>query len=867
MGLCGRGDLLPPESEPPPRIRSPRPQRPVRHAVGLRPPPRQKFLKKLCASSSTRLSLLVHQRIPAIQSSLLAAAAASLCLIRPVRADTGDERWTPAAPPGPAEDVAIGAPEMESYFAKGPAKAARAAFDAGKAREALALLPAAPRDPQTRYLRAAALLAAGESAAGAKAFAALAPDYPLLADRCHFTAARAASESADYVFAAAQAALVSEHSVESGEAVLLRAHAFLSSGDPAGALVALASFLTGRVRGDMGAAFLAAGDAQLALGHAEAARAAFRSAWLEHPLSPAAGPARLRDLALPGFTAPEVGSEIRRAEALLEAYRTTEALAILDRLKLPLLSSGHRCGAALFSLEACKCGACAEGAVPLDLLRPPATPSDPLMCRAHFARGKGLRQERHNGRALEALAPVWEHCADYDLRSRALFLGTQAAVALGEQRGASAGSLSRALADGFVTSSLADDALLALANLARRAGDARAEEARLTELVLRFPSGDVRAEALFRLFWNAYAQGETARGIVFLDQLEREYGNVGDGVDGERARYWKAVARLGIAGAEARAIATRELSRLSLRRPMSYYGLLARTRLAALDPARAKEIGRALAGRPEPPSSLREGPLAGDTHLAAGLELLRLGFRTEAQREFAAVDKQPARDGGRRGREALVLLARLSSMAGDVRGAHLLVRTELRKYLRRAAGPFSRAAAEVAYPLAFRDPIERFTRTAKVPPDLLQALMREESALDPLARSSTGALGLTQLMPFTARAVARALRLPPPTTASLEDPEVNIRLGAAYLGQLLKSLKSPPLAVAAYNCGPGCVARWLATERNRPPVLRTVDAFVEEIPVEETRQYVKRVLRSYATYAFLYGKRGALEAPWLILGL
>jgi soluble lytic murein transglycosylase len=135
--------------------------------------------------------------------------------------------------------------------------------------------------------------------------------------------------------------------------------------------------------------------------------------------------------------------------------------------------------------------------------------------------------------------------------------------------------------------------------------------------------------------------------------------------------------------------------------------------------------------------------------------------------------------------------------------------------------------------------------------------MREESALDPRAVSPAGAIGLTQLMLPTAQEMARRLRLGGVSRGKLTDASLNIRLGSRYLGDLVRKFDgSIPLALAAYNAGGGAVSRWLEARRGLD-----VDEFVEEIPVEETRGYVKRVLRSYAAYRLLYGEAPREERP------
>jgi soluble lytic murein transglycosylase len=233
-----------------------------------------------------------------------------------------------------------------------------------------------------------------------------------------------------------------------------------------------------------------------------------------------------------------------------------------------------------------------------------------------------------------------------------------------------------------------------------------------------------------------------------------------------------------------------------------------------------------------------------DPHFTAAVELLRLGFPEAVSSELLAVNRTNLPS------ENVRLLVQLLSVSGDERGAHAVARVALRRDLSGRITPETRPVWEVAYPNAFRELIEKHTAAAGVEPDLLQALMREESALDPKALSWAGALGLTQLMPSTAQAVARQLKLKKVTTQALLEPDLNIRLGAQYLGSLIKRFSGhTPYAVGSYNAGPNAIDRWRA---DRPGV--PLDAWVEEVPIAETRGYIKRVLRSYNTYQLLYGR-------------
>jgi soluble lytic murein transglycosylase len=133
-----------------------------------------------------------------------------------------------------------------------------------------------------------------------------------------------------------------------------------------------------------------------------------------------------------------------------------------------------------------------------------------------------------------------------------------------------------------------------------------------------------------------------------------------------------------------------------------------------------------------------------------------------------------------------------------------------------------------------------------LPPGLLWAVMRQESAFDPDAVSPARAVGLMQLMPDTARPLADELGLPR-DDARLTSPPYAIRVGARALRKLLDEFHGGvALAVAAYNAGSDSIDRWAS----RAPGM-TLDTFVERIPYKETRDYVIRVMGNFARYAYL----------------
>ena len=136
-----------------------------------------------------------------------------------------------------------------------------------------------------------------------------------------------------------------------------------------------------------------------------------------------------------------------------------------------------------------------------------------------------------------------------------------------------------------------------------------------------------------------------------------------------------------------------------------------------------------------------------------------------------------------------------------------------------------------------------------IEPELVLAIMREESHYRVDARSVVGALGLLQLMPETANQLAQEKGLDAFETEDLFDPRINIMLGSTYLLQLGNRFEGRISAViGSYNAGPNRVASWL---RGEAGVIED-DIWVENIPYDQTRGYVKRVLRSLHAYKVFY---------------
>jgi hypothetical protein len=163
--------------------------------------------------------------------------------------------------------------------------------------------------------------------------------------------------------------------------------------------------------------------------------------------------------------------------------------------------------------------------------------------------------------------------------------------------------------------------------------------------------------------------------------------------------------------------------------------------------------------------------------------------------------------------------------------------------------PEARRFLHLLYPLPTRFDIQEKARQRGLDPFLVAGLIHQESVFMHDAISPAGAVGLMQIMPATGRRVAVKIGLKDFQVASLQDPEVNLAIGTAYLEGLAARYEEDwPKVFAAYNAGPGAVARWTALM----PLAET-DEFVEGIRYRETRIYVKKVLFNWSLYHRIYG--------------
>jgi soluble lytic murein transglycosylase len=338
---------------------------------------------------------------------------------------------------------------------------------------------------------------------------------------------------------------------------------------------------------------------------------------------------------------------------------------------------------------------------------------------------------------------------------------------------------------------------------------------------LRGRSRTIAAVAGWRLGWSRYRAKRYAEAIEYFDRLIAD----DDSPSTQRARYWRARALDQSAGAGA----DDAYRALAFEYPLSYYGFRA---AAHMRPAEAPD--------PEPIEPGSAGLVERD--LMRARILLEAGMLAEARAELELLYPRV------RGLADRLNLAQLYADSGDFYRPELLM---VEGYSARLAGRPAPGDLEVwwhAWPTPFVDLFREVAENGiRVEPGLVYAVMREESGYRPEVVSVSGARGLLQIMPETGERLALRESLAEFSPDDLFIPSINIRLGSAYLEQLMTRFDGrKSAAIASYNAGPEAVSGWLATGPSED------DEWVEAIPYDQTREYVKRVLRSLQVYRALY---------------
>lgn len=810
----------------------------------------------------------------------------------PSRRQTVRAEFFPSAEAPPL--VELGA-AIEPWPLSPPFACARSALVEADAKRAMNCLQGATATTSPeRYIHALALERAARPKEAAPILDALAADYAPLADHCRYLAGKSFEAIGSVTDALRSYESVASGSSLADDARLGQARMLRRLGRHAEAIDLLMP-IADRPRRNWGRdvvaeAIFAVAETRADMGEKAAAAALFLKVWSDHARSPLSGPALDRAQALQA--APTVEHRVRRAESLLQQHRNQQALDMIrpfvETPPATLSESGLCRARSVMGRALRKLRRHAQAVEVLAPLVDNCAPDDAWAAGVYTAGMSATHLEP--ARAIDFYLRLEEVLPESALADDALFL----AAGIHEREGAhrKARRLLRRLILCHPTGDYRAEALFQLAWISRKEGllfealdafesverdyfdrdldaavRARYWKARVLDELGRADEATANFEAIAALhpagFYGLLARTQLGQrppadsnsNAEFNSNLnadasltENANTNANDHSDAKATFNSESIAT------ENETPEGAKTDTASSQPSDSSISSISNSELTASDnsplPARsnAEENSAApLKLLPDAPPPMMVRALADDPRLVSAIELLRLGFSQEAADELLRIERLPLRHP--HPPEDLATLTRLIATTPRARSAHVVARNDLKRLLLTAPESRWMPVWKAAYPQFFRGEIESRAVPLALDPDLLQALIREESAFDARAGSWAGAMGLCQLMMPTAKEVAGWLGVRGPLTrARLCEPDLNIWMGATYLSHLLQRFRgNAALAVAAYNAGAGAVRKFLRLYEGD-----ALDEFIEEIPYEETRHYVKRVLGTMATYQMLY---------------
>ncbi|MEM7153440.1 MAG: transglycosylase SLT domain-containing protein [Myxococcota bacterium] len=468
-------------------------------------------------------------------------------------------------------------------------------------------------------------------------------------------------------------------------------------------------------------------------------------------------------------------------------------------------------------------------------------------CRLWYVKGSSIFKQRKRAEARDAFDRADRDCKAAGkkfetLRVKSRYQGARGWYAAGQY--SKAGERFEALASDHGEHSYADDALV----LAGESWESHGNEARAAKAYVRAIEkhpGDKRHEARRRLLVMHFAGGKHKQALALIDAALK--GSIAHPAERAKLLYFRGRALDHLGRPEDAEQAWLEAVEAA---PLDYPSLQALSRLRERGPELLTQGLDRLRGAPAEPSA---PAAAGDDALHRADVLARLGLGTEARAELRHAEVK--------GWPAVAVL----NQAGLYPAAQREIANLGARWRADAPGAGNLDRWRGAYPQPFTEIIGVGETTHEVPSLLTFAIMQTESRFDPGVTSFAGARGLVQLMPATARGLAKSAGVSIDNERVLFDPALNLDLGMRYLGRLTARYGggngAVALAIPSYNAGAGSVDRWLG-ERGK----WDLDLFIESIPYDETRKYTQSVLGRWLAYRWLYGEGDAEErVPFLPL--
>jgi soluble lytic murein transglycosylase len=355
-----------------------------------------------------------------------------------------------------------------------------------------------------------------------------------------------------------------------------------------------------------------------------------------------------------------------------------------------------------------------------------------------------------------------------------------------------------------------------------------------TDMYARFPQGSFADRAAWRAGWWAYRQDNYRETIRLFESAATTLRRA----DYRPAwLYWTAKSY--------EALGQRDTARVWHLRAIadyrnSYYGREATRAVQAL--TGAPPSAAAIAAQRDPARAITGGAAPANAPLVR--QLLAAGLWDDVIGELRRVQ---AVEGSTSVIEATMAYA--LHRKGELRPAITAMRRAYPQFMSDGGEQLPERILKVIFPVAHWETIRRHAVDRRLDLYLVTALVAQESTFQADVVSSANAVGMMQLLPSTGRQYARKVGITGFTPAALTNPDTNVRLGTAYLSDLLARYGNDPApALAAYNAGESRVDRWRAERPNLPR-----DEFIDDIPFPETQNYVKRIIGTAEDYRLLYG--------------
>ncbi len=458
----------------------------------------------------------------------------------------------------------------------------------------------------------------------------------------------------------------------------------------------------------------------------------------------------------------------------------------------------------------------------------------PYDWRAHLYRAMSYTKRREHTQAEAIYAKLEPYCANEELSGSDVYkfyseyAYTEAALGKNEK----AIELYLAAYERFkaVDEDAAGEFLYMAADMARLAGLLEDAEKYYRNFIDSYPHSGKIEIARFLNFWIDYKRGKFKDAQKILSSIISATNEMN--YDHQRATYWfaRVAEKLG-----EKDVANDIYCELAAKIPASFYGSFA--------------AGRAMSGNIEcPESSLRTDDKAKfhDDTMLPETEWVVAAMVTSDKNMTAKVLKNAAKIIDSEGAEIDRLVA---SYAAKTVNNHTLAANILKSISNFSAT--SKEYFKLRYTVAFEEEILAHCDFYDVSPIFVFSIARQESLFDTSAISSSYAIGLLQLLPGTAQTLATREGYGTIETKDLQKPLTNIRFGVRFLADLVKKFDGQiALAAASYNAGPNRIKKWIENDPERE-----LDEFIEDIPIFQTRNYVKKVMTNYAVYHYIfYGK-------------